>query len=194
MSMRFRIAGLLLLTQTWMPQAVIGQDASTKPADILTTILLPTVSEILREGGIPPEDVEAAVIGARERGVPADETYEIFQETARSIDEHGPIDNFGAFVQAQLDGGLRGRDLAAAIRAEHARRGIGKGNRLEPRGRRPSQGRAPAGARQEAPDGADVSDSARRGRPPEPGMGRRSPDSALSPTGRRPPGGNGGDR
>lgn len=36
---------------------------------------------------------------------------------------HGPTDNFGAFVQAQLAAGKRGQALAAAIHAEHRAHG-----------------------------------------------------------------------
>ena len=49
------------------------------------------------------------------------------KEQSRAIDEHGPTDNFGAFVQSKLDQGLRGRELSDAIRAEHAAHGKGKG-------------------------------------------------------------------
>ena len=51
----------------------------------------------------------------------------------------GPSDNFGAFVQARLAAGLRGRELAAAIKAEHAARGKGKAAAAT----RPTQGKRP---------------------------------------------------
>jgi hypothetical protein len=47
----------------------------------------------------------------------------LFETENKAIREHGPVDNFGAFVQRRLDEGLRGRDLADAIRAEHAAHG-----------------------------------------------------------------------
>jgi hypothetical protein len=51
-----------------------------------------------------------------------------------------PKENFGATVNALLARGLRGRELAAAIHAEHARRGIGQGKgkgQGQGRGRKP---------------------------------------------------------
>lgn len=118
-----------------------SQGSVRAAADILRAILLPRTSEELREEGVPEEEVEAAIWSARQQGVPAAETQEVLEESRDAVRDNGPIDNFGAFVQTQLDAGLRGRDLAAAIHAEHARRGIGKGKKLESkRGR--SSGRA----------------------------------------------------
>lgn len=119
-----------------------GQEAKRDSVDILEAIRLPAVSETLRQSGIPPEEVKAAVDGAKAKGVPAGAISEVLRQTARTVEENGPIDNFGAFVQEQLAAGLRGRDLAAAIHAEHARRGIGKGKNAESRGRGRAQGRA----------------------------------------------------
>src|SRR5687767_15243513 len=62
-------------------------------------------------------------------GIPAYEATLVI-DTARVVRrEHGPVDNFGAFVQSQLAQGKRGRELAAAIRAEHARSGKGNAGR-----------------------------------------------------------------
>lgn len=100
-------------------------------SDILEAIKLPRAADEAREEGVPEEDVRIAIEGAFKRGVPASETKEVMSESSRTVRENGPIDNFGAFVQAQLDRGLRGRELAAAIHTEHARRGIGKGKKLK---------------------------------------------------------------
>jgi hypothetical protein len=99
--------------------------------DILEAIKLPQAADEAREEGVPEKDVRVAIEEAFKRGVPAAETKEVMVQSTRSVRENGPIDNFGAFVQSQLDKGLRGRDLAAAIHAEHARRGIGKGKKLK---------------------------------------------------------------
>lgn len=195
--MRARLAVLLLPLVAWLPQRAAGQEEAAESPSILTTILLPTVAEILRDRGIPPEDVEAAVIGARERGMPPSGTYEVLRETARMVDQHGPIENFGAFVQAQLDAGLRGRDLAAAIRAEHARRGIGKGRRLTPRGGPPVTPASPdrPGADElHRPPGAEPADTGRRPRTMDAGQRGRPPDSTPSTVGRRRPDDPGGAR
>ncbi len=107
-----------------------AQETMTRP-NILEAILLPRVSDSLRKEGVPEEEVRVAIEEAMRKRLPPDETKQVLDETARSVRESGPIDNFGAFVQTQLDAGLRGRELAAAIHAEHARRGIGKGKKLE---------------------------------------------------------------
>lgn len=43
-----------------------------------------------------------------------------------------PAGTHGAFVQSQLDAGLRGRDLAAAIHAEKGERNPGRGHAEHP--------------------------------------------------------------
>lgn len=59
--------------------------------------------------------------------VPAHEARQVIDEERVARRDHRPVDNFGAFVQSRLQAGLRGQELAAAIRAEHAARGKGKG-------------------------------------------------------------------
>lgn len=65
------------------------------------------------------------------------------RDAARMEGGKGAKDNFGAFVQRQHAAGLRGQDLAAAIHAEQARRGMGKkGGRMEEmmeRGKKPEE-------------------------------------------------------
>ncbi len=121
----------------WMIVTAGAVFASTLPAqettirpNILEAILLPRVSDSLRKEGVPEDEVRIAIEEAMRKRLPPAETKQVLDETARSVRESGPIDNFGAFVQTQLDAGLRGRELAAAIHAEHARRGIGKGKKL----------------------------------------------------------------
>lgn len=181
-SKRMLLASLAL---AFASPAAPAQDVSRDSVAILRTILLPRVSEILRERGIPPEEIETTIFGARERGVPPSEMAGIFEETARAVDEHGPIENFGAFVQRQLAAGLRGPELAAAIRAEHASRGIGKGRRIESRRR----------GRTTQPQSGEVRDTTgRRGPPVTPGQRRPRPDSIPSTKEPRRQGGNGGAR
>lgn len=152
-----------------------GADAGI--AGILEAIRLPDAAEILRERGVPVDEIEAAIEGAREERVPPEDMTGVFTETAETVEENGPIANFGAFVQERLRAGLRGRDLAAAIRAEHARRGIGPGNRLESRGRPegpPGQMGRDRSGRDSMPGMADT--TARRGPPGQRGQ-RGRPDS-----------------
>lgn len=120
---------LALLVGAILTSTLHAQDTTPRP-NILEAILLPRVSDALRKEGVPEEDVRVAIQEAMRRRVPPAETKQVLDQTARSVRESGPIENFGAFVQSQLAAGLRGRELAAAIHAEHARRGIGKGKKL----------------------------------------------------------------
>ncbi len=96
-------------------------------SEILKAILLPRVTQEARDVGVAEEDIRVVLEESRRRRVPAERTQEVFEETTRAAKENGPVDNFGAFVQARLDEGLRGRELAEAIHAEHRVRGKGKG-------------------------------------------------------------------
>lgn len=108
--------------------AAPSQDARAAKRDrLLRASQLPREAQQCREKGVPDEDMKAALRAAKRKGLKADETSDMTAEQRRAIDDHGPVDNFGAFVQSKLDEGLRGRELAAAIRAEHAKRGKGKG-------------------------------------------------------------------
>jgi hypothetical protein len=105
------------------------QPTSTIRDRVLAALELPSiVDSIRRRGGIPEDEVRVVVEEARRKNIPANETRDVLKEADNAIRDHGPVDNFGAFVKARLDAGLRGRALAQAIRQEHARRGVGKGN------------------------------------------------------------------
>jgi hypothetical protein len=99
--------------------------------EMLKVITLPGRAEEAREAGVPEEDVRVILEESAERGLPPAETEVILQETTTAVRENGPVDNFGAFVQARLAEGLRGRDLAAAIHEEHRLRGKGMGHGKE---------------------------------------------------------------
>lgn len=96
-------------------------------AVLLNAAMLPVSANAARSEGVPGDEVRAVIEAMRDRNVRAHEAREVLDEARNARREHGPVDNFGAFVQSKLDAGLRGRDLAAAIRAEHAARGKGKG-------------------------------------------------------------------
>ena len=85
-------------------------------------------SQEARAAGIPEEEVKDVLEGARDRGLTPEETEEVLSESTAAVEESGPVDNFGAFVQARLDEGLRGKELAAAIHEEHKLHGKGKGH------------------------------------------------------------------
>ena len=90
-----------------------------------------SVDSVRKHGAVPESDIRRVLDEVRRRRVSAAEARDVMKETDASIREHGPVDNFGAFVQGRLAAGLRGRALAQSIKAEHARRGIGKGKVLE---------------------------------------------------------------
>ena len=86
---------------------------------------LPEAAGEAREAGIPEEEVGKVITEARRRNMSAEEVGTVLMESAASARQNGPVDNYGAFVQSQLDKGLRGRELRDAIHAEHAARGKG---------------------------------------------------------------------
>jgi hypothetical protein len=95
---------------------------------LLQAAQLPVVAAQARAEGMPNSDVSAVIEAVRRANLPSRDAASIL-DTGRVLRrEHGPVDNFGAFVQSQLAAGKRGRDLSAAIRAEHARQGKGRGN------------------------------------------------------------------
>jgi hypothetical protein len=113
--------------------AAPAQDSSASPRDeILAAAELPRKAQALRDKGVDRAEVRKAIEATKERRLEARERRELLEAAARAVDEHGPVDNFGAFVRTQLDKGLRGRELAAAIRAEHQARGKGKGHAKKP--------------------------------------------------------------
>ena len=92
---------------------------------MLRALLLPRTTHEARQAGIAEEELRKVLRAGRDRRIPPDEMELVLREEVRAMEDHGPIDNFGAFVQQRLDQGLRGRELAAAIRAEHTAHGKG---------------------------------------------------------------------
>ena len=139
--------------------------------DILVAARLPVAADEARREGASSSDIRAVLEAMSKARVPAHEATVIF-DTARVVRrEHGPVDNFGAFVQSQLAEGKRGRELAAAIRAEHARRG--KGN----------AGRSGQGAgRSDDDDDDDDDDDRGRGQGKDSANRARGRDDARTPS------------
>lgn len=92
---------------------------------ILTAAQLPMVATEARREGVASDQIRVALEAMRAAGVPPSEATLLMDSARAARREHGPVDNFGAFVQSQLAAGKRGQELAAAIRAEHARQGKG---------------------------------------------------------------------
>jgi hypothetical protein len=142
---------------------------------IIAAAELPVVAAQARNDGIAAGEVRAAIEALERARVRAGDARVVLQEARDAHREHGPVDNFGAFVQARLDAGLRGRELAAAIRAEHAARGRGRGSATD----RSNQGRRPDTAAQRGRggrSGAGSDTAAQRGKagtPARPTQGTR---------------------
>jgi hypothetical protein len=112
---------------------------------ILAAAQLPVATSEARREGIGSAEIRAVLDGLRNSGVPAYEAIAVIDTSRAARREHGPVDNFGAFVQSQLAAGKRGRELAAAIRQEHARQGKGKAGRGAPSDKPGDRGRGNRG-------------------------------------------------
>jgi hypothetical protein len=126
-------------------------DAAAKRERLLRAARLPKEADECRRKGVPDADMKETLRAAKRKGLKSEEMADVTSEQRKAIDEHGPVDNFGAFVQSKLDEGLRGRELAAAIHAEHAKRGKGKGYRPPGKGK-DGRGRADDETNRDEPD------------------------------------------
>ncbi len=127
-------AALLLATVAWAQEPEPARPDTGQPRlenevsrvnEILKIIGLPGVAEQARDAGLPEEDIRTIFDEAEKRKLPPAETEILLRESGTAVAESGPVDNFGAFVQSKLDEGLRGRELADAIHAEHRLHGKG---------------------------------------------------------------------
>lgn len=104
------------------------QTQPTAESGLIANLLnLPMAVDAARRAGIPGGTIWDVLDSLRRRRVPAEDAEQIVRGEVEAVERGAPKENFGAFVNAQLARGLRGRELAAAIHAEHARRGIGQG-------------------------------------------------------------------
>lgn len=103
------------------PTGAAGATAASD--DVVRALDLPVAAQRARRAGVSDSDLKQALDGMRAARHSAGDAAIVVDEAATDVEAHGPVDNFGAFVQSQLDAGLRGKDLAAAIRAEHEKRG-----------------------------------------------------------------------
>lgn len=185
-------------TPTTQPSAAAERAAQAAVGVVDSALMraldLPRVMQRAREAGVPDSSIRGILDAMRRRRVPAGEASPAVELEVEAVERGAPKDNFGSFVRGQVERGLRGRDLAAAIHAERARRGMGPASRggrpeADARGNRPAgAGRPNAAAgpqRGGRPDSA-ARPSVRPGRPQ--GGNRPVPDSAdKAPTrGKRP--------
>ena len=160
------MTGLLILPTPLAAQSILEQ--------IQGALRLPTIATDARQSGVPDDQVTGVLEQIRRRRLPAGDASRVMDEELRAVREGGPANNFGAFVQSRLDAGLRGRELAEAIRAEHARRGIGR----------------PANAGQDRNSDRNELRSRRDtepGRPDDAGQGRQSDRARPDDAGQRQP-------
>jgi len=101
---------------------------------------LPEIVAEARDIGVKESAIQSLLDSLRHGGVPADDAESVLRLEVEAVKAGSPKENFGSVVQAQLARGLRGRELAAAIRTEHQRRGIGKPEQA-------GQGAAPKGGK-----------------------------------------------
>jgi hypothetical protein len=191
------LTGLLLAAPALLAQGTAPAGApqtrvpSAADSAVMRALDLPQIFQRARTAGIPDSSLRGMIDAMRRRGIPTEEAIPAVEMEVEAVEAGGNKDNFGSFVRAQVESGLRGRELAAAIRAERQARGMGPG-RGERGGRpdaaaRPEKGGRPegAGARPEKggrPDSAGAR-PARGGRPDSAGTRPKAP---ASPTTRRP--------
>ena len=165
------LATLLLPSSTLMAQDWLDR--------VLAGAQLPIAAAEAREEGVTNLQLSDILEMIHRRGLPARDASWVLEEEVRVVRDGGPKENFGAFVQTQLDAGLRGRALADAIHEEHRRRGMGRpddrgpgerdndrrDNDARPEGdrARPNEGRDRGQGRDNRPD--QSRDTTRKGRP-----------------------------
>ena len=128
-SLTLLMSGLLFAAPSAVPLAAqpIPDSVPTWQRQRIEALLgIPRRADELRRAGAPDTSVRSVLDVLLKQKVPAQEAVTILEAERDAVRDHGPTDNFGAFVQSQLAAGKRGRELSAAIRAEHEARGKGK--------------------------------------------------------------------
>jgi len=120
-------ASMMVLALAALAAPVGAQPSQQQESSIWDILNLPQTVDAGRRAGIPSGSIWAVLDSLRRRGVPGADAGQIVREEVDAVKGGAPRENFGKYVNAQLARGLRGRELAAAIHAEHARRGIGRG-------------------------------------------------------------------
>ena len=165
--MRCRLPSLLLALSIGWSTPMHAQLPSVE--DLLEAAKLPLSTTAARSEGAASTDIRSVLEAMRRARIPAHEATAVIDTARVARREHGPTGNFGAFVQAQLAEGKRGRELAAAIRAEHQRQGKGNGNAAGgARGQGQARGQG-NGNDARRPDAADTGRG--RGNASQPGRG-----------------------
>lgn len=192
------LTGLLLaapaLFAQGTPPAGDPQTRVPSAADsaVMRALDLPQIFQRARNAGIPDSSLRGMIDAMRRRGIPTEEALPAVEMEVEAVEAGGTKDNFGSFVRAQVESGLRGQELAAAIRAERQARGMGpgrgeRGGRPDAAGARPEKGGRPEGAgARPAKGGRPDSAGARPARGGRPDTTATRPKAPASPTTRRP--------
>jgi hypothetical protein len=164
---------------------------SERVNQLLIAANLPVSAARARNEGASNDEVRGALDALRTARVPAHEARAVLDEERDARRRNGPVDNFGAFVQSKLQAGLRGRDLAAAIRAEHVARGKNNAARSKaspPRGKAAAATKAadkrPQVTKKSAGPSAtsSMAPGQKNAKPPAPAT--KKPDTKARPSGR----------
>lgn len=97
--------------------------ARADAADLAAATRLPMRADSLRKSGVSPQDVATILEAARQQGMAPGDALGILQATEEAVRSggKGTVDDLGGFVRAQIEAGLRGPELSAAIKAEKAK-------------------------------------------------------------------------
>lgn len=155
---------------------------------VMRVLELPRILQRARAAGARDTTVQDLMDIIRRRGIPPEEAIPAIELEVETIEAGGNRDNFGAFVRAQVESGLRGRELAEAIRAEKQARGMGRpqGAGAQGRGGRPEGAGPPAAGRR--PE--TTQPQPRGGRPEQagpPSTRVKAPSRDSTPTSQTPP-------
>lgn len=161
------LTGAFLLAPALSAQSTTGTPPTRIPtaADsaILRSLEFPRIMQRARAAGAADSTLRNMLEIMRTRGLPAHDATAAIETEVEILEQGGNKDNFGQFVKSQVEAGLRGRELAASLRAERARRGMGPD-----RAQREEKGKDQRGARPDGRGGRPDESDARpavRGRP-----------------------------
>lgn len=193
-SMRSRITTLGFVAL--FASAALAEDSDPNTR-IIAALELPHAANDARRAGLGDDQIKVVLELGKDKKADSADVAKALRAGAEGSKANGPIDNFGAFVQAQLSAGLHGTELAAAIRAEHEANGKGHHG---PGGEHPGGGHPPEGMGK----GGEGKGGEGKGPPPEgmgkggeghgAGMGKAPPGMGKGPPpeGGKPPPGQGG--
>lgn len=112
-----------LAAQTSAPRIGISTRTTWVATDPRYTARIPLRTTQLKAAGVHDSTITRLLDIFRTNELSPRQVDRVLVTERDNARVHGPTDNFGAFVQAQLAAGKRGQALAAAIHAEHRAHG-----------------------------------------------------------------------